>query len=73
MSPDDIKADIERERSIRYDMESQIEKWYSEHAIGRSNIENANMAFYDLKEKYSHLSVQRSDHMCIFFARVKFN
>ena len=72
MSPDDIKADIERERSIqvRYGVPDPS---VLVHAIGRSNIENANMAFYDLKEKYSHLSVQRSDDMYIFFARVKFN
>jgi len=43
------------------------------HAIGRNNIENANMAIYDLKTKYSHLSVYRTDDMNIYFARIKFN
>jgi hypothetical protein len=72
MTPDDIKSAIEKERTIqvRYGVP---EPSVLVHAIGRNNIENANMAFYDLKEKYTHLSVERSDDMNIFFASVKFN
>jgi hypothetical protein len=71
MSSDDVTAAIEDQytKEIRYGITAPL---VNVHGIGKTNVESVNVAIYNLKEKYPHLKIKKTESMNIISARLSF-